>query len=337
MKVLVTGGAGFIGSNFVKYFLQEHPSFKVVNLDKLTYAGNLDNLSDVENNPNYKFIRGDICDKNLVEKLLQDGFDAIINFAAETHVDRSLYNPEVFVETNIKGTQNLMDLALKFKIKKFVQISTDEVYGSKENGHFTEESPLLPNNPYSASKAGADLLVRSYVKTFKLPAVITRSSNNFGPYQFPEKFIPLFISNAMSDQNLPLYGDGLYIRDWLFVEDNCSAIDLVLQKGEIGEIYNISANSEKTNLDMAHLILDKLGKPYSLIQHVKDRPAHDRRYALDSAKIRNKLDWNPKYSFEKALEKTVEWYQENQEWWKKVKTGEYLKYYEKHYLSSHKI
>jgi dTDP-glucose 4,6-dehydratase len=334
MKVLVTGGAGFIGSNFVKYYLEEHPQDKIVNLDKLTYAGNLDNLSDIENTPNYQFVKGDICDKELVEKLLQENFDAIVNFAAETHVDRSLYNPEIFVETNIRGTQNLLDLALKFKIERLVQISTDEVYGSEENGCFNEDSPLLPNNPYSASKAGADLLVRSYFKTFKLPALITRSSNNFGPYQFPEKFIPLFISNALSDQNLPLYGDGLYIRDWLYVEDNCRGIDLVLQNGEIGEIYNISSNAEKTNLDMAHLILDKLGKPYSLINHVKDRPAHDRRYALDSTKIRTKLGFKPKFSFEKALQKTVEWYQENQGWWKKVKTGEYLQYYEKHYLSS---
>jgi dTDP-glucose 4,6-dehydratase len=332
MKILVTGGAGFIGSNFLKHILAQYPHYKIVNLDKLTYAGNLDNLSDVEDNPSYRFIKGDICDQSLVERVVEDKIDVIINFAAETHVDRSIYDPKIFVGTNVLGTQVLLESALKFKIDRFVQISTDEVYGSSTKGFFTESSPLLPNSPYSASKASADLLVRSYFKTFGLPAIITRCTNNFGPYQFPEKLIPLFITNALSDQELPLYGDGLYVRDWLHVADHGKALDLILHQGKIGEIYNISASHEKTNLEITELILKKLSKPKSLIKHVKDRPAHDRRYALDSSKIRNELGWKPDTSFEEGLAKTVDWYIANQKWWQKIKTGEYLEYYQKHYV-----
>jgi dTDP-glucose 4,6-dehydratase len=332
MKILVTGGAGFIGSNFIKYILSHYPQYKIVNLDKLTYAGNLDNLSDIKNNPNYQFIKGDICDQKLVERMVGDEINVVINFAAETHVDRSIYDPKIFVETNVLGTQILLESALKFKIDRFIQISTDEVYGSLgKEGYFTESSPLLPNSPYSASKASADLLVRSYFKTFGLPAVITRSTNNYGPYQFPEKLIPLFITNALTGQELPLYGDGLYMRDWLYVEDHCKALDLVLHKGKIGEIYNISGSHEKTNLEITELILKRLSKPKSLIKHVKDRPAHDRRYALDSSKIKNELGWKPDTSFEDGIAKTVEWYIANQKWWQKIKSGEYLEYYQKHY------
>ena len=332
MKILVTGGAGFIGSNFVKYILSQYPGYKIVNLDKLTYAGNLDNLSDVEDNSNYQFIKGDICDQRLVESIVEEKIDVIVNFAAETHVDRSIYDPTIFVKTNVFGTQALLESALKFKIKRFIQISTDEVYGSSTKGFFTESSPLLPNSPYSASKASADLLVRSYFKTFGLSAVITRSTNNYGPYQFPEKLIPLFITNALSGQELPLYGDGLYVRDWLHVEDHCKALDLVVHKGRIGEIYNIGGDCEKTNLEIAELILKRLNQPKSLIAHVKDRPAHDRRYALDSSKIKNELGFRPDVSFEEGLSKTVDWYIANQKWWQKIKSGEYLEYYEKHYI-----
>lgn len=332
MKILVTGGAGFIGSNFIKHILSRHPHYKIVNLDKLTYAGNLDNLSDIEDNSNYQFVKGDICDQKLVERMVEDKINVIVNFAAETHVDRSLYDPKIFVETNVLGTQVLLESALKFKIDLFVQISTDEVYGSLTRGFFTELSPLSPNSPYSASKASADLQVRSYFKTFNLPAIITRSTNNYGPYQFPEKLIPLFITNALFGQDLPLYGDGLHVRDWLYVEDHCNALDLVLHQGKIGEIYNISGGFERTNLEITELILKRLSQPKSLIKHVKDRPAHDRRYALDSSKIRDELGWKPALSFEEGIAKTVDWYTVNQKWWQKIKTGEYLEYYQKHYV-----
>jgi dTDP-glucose 4,6-dehydratase len=332
MKILVTGGAGFIGSNFIKYILSHYPHYKILNLDKLTYAGNLDNLSDIKDNPNYQFIKGDICDQDLVERIIEGGINVIINFAAETHVDRSIYDPKIFVETNVLGTQILLESALKFKINRFIQISTDEVYGSLgKEGTFSESSPLLPNSPYSASKASADLLVRSYFQTFGLPAIITRCTNNYGPYQFPEKLIPLFITNALFSQELPIYGDGLYIRDWLYVEDHCKALDLVLHQGKTGEIYNISGSHEKTNLEITGLILEKLNRPKSLIKYVKDRPAHDRRYALDSSKIRNELGWKPDVSFEKGIARTVDWYIVHQKWWQKIKTGEYLDYYQKHY------
>jgi dTDP-glucose 4,6-dehydratase len=333
VKLLVTGGAGFIGSNFVRYMLQKHPDYQVVNLDKLTYAGNLDNLSDVEDNANYQFIKGDVCDTDLVNRIVKDGINAIIHFAAESHVDRSIYDPGIFVKTNVLGTQVLLESALKFKIDRFIQISTDEVYGSLgKEGSFTETSPLLPNSPYSASKASADLLVRSYFETFGIPAIITRCTNNYGPYQFPEKLIPLFITNALFDQELPLYGDGLYVRDWIFVEDHCKALDVVLHKGKVGEIYNMSGGNERTNLEITHLILKTLKKPESLIRHVQDRPAHDRRYCLDSSKIKSELGWQPEISFEEGISKTVDWYSSHQEWWQRIKSGEYLKYYEKHYL-----
>jgi dTDP-glucose 4,6-dehydratase len=333
MKILVTGGAGFIGSNFIRHILSQYPQYKIVNLDKLTYAGNLDNLSDMEGNQNYQFIKGDICDSKLVDKLLGEKVDAVINFAAETHVDRSLYDPETFVKTNVLGTQVLMEVGLKHKIQRFIQISTDEVYGSLgEKGKFTEDSLLMPNSPYSASKAGADLLIRSYFKTFNLPAIITRCCNNYGPYQFPEKLIPLFVTNAVDDQELPIYGDGLYVRDWIYVEDHCKAIDVALHKGEIGEVYNISSNVEKTNLSITKIILDNLRKQESLIKHVKDRPAHDRRYALNAQKITKELGWKPEVSFEQGMKLTIDWYIKNRDWWQKVKSGEYLKYYEKHYI-----
>ena len=332
MKVLVTGGAGFIGSNFIRYLLSKYPHYKIVNVDKLTYAGNLDNLAGIEGNSNYQFVKGDICDRKAVEGVVREKIDVIVNFAAETHVDRSIYGPEVFVETNVLGTQVLLEFALKSRTERFVQISTDEVYGSLANGSFGESSPLLPNSPYAASKASADLLTRSYHKTFGLAALIARSTNNYGPHQFPEKLISLFITNALSNKELPLYGDGLYVRDWLYVEDHCKALDLVLHKGEVGQIYNIGGNCEKTNLDVAELILKKLNKPKSLVKHIKDRPAHDRRYSLDSSKIRDELGWKPDTSFEKGLAETVDWYIANQKWWEKIKTGEYLEYYRKHYV-----
>jgi dTDP-glucose 4,6-dehydratase len=333
VKLLVTGGAGFIGSNFVRYMLSKHPDYQVVNLDKLTYAGNLDNLSDVEDHSNYHFVKGDICNADLVNRIVGDGINAIVHFAAESHVDRSIYDPGIFVKTNVLGTQVLLESALKFKIDRFIQISTDEVYGSLgKEGSSVETSPLLPNSPYSASKASADLLVRAYFETFGIPAIITRCTNNYGPYQFPEKLIPLFITNALFDQELPIYGDGLYVRDWIYVEDHCRALDLILHKGKVGEIYNISSGNERTNLEITHLILNTLNKPESLIKHVQDRPAHDRRYCLDSSKIKSHLGWQPETSFEQGISRTVDWYKSHQEWWQRIKSGEYLKYYEKHYL-----
>lgn len=333
MKILVTGGAGFIGSNFVRYILFKYPNYHIINLDKLTYAGNLDNLSDIEGHPNYRFAKGDICDSGLVNEVVEEGVDAMVHFAAESHVDRSIYDPGIFVKTNVLGTQILLESALKFKIDRFVQVSTDEVYGSlDEEGSSTETSQLLPNSPYSASKASADLLVRSYFETFHLPVIITRCTNNYGPYQFPEKLIPLFITNALFNQSLPIYGDGLYVRDWIYVEDHCNALDLILHHGKEGEIYNISGGNEKTNLEITDLILRKLDKPRSLVQHVKDRPAHDRRYSLNCSKIKDQLGWTPKTPFEEGVSKTVEWYSTHQSWWQKIKNGEYLKYYEKHYV-----
>jgi len=334
MKILVTGGCGFIGSNFIKYILKKYQDYSVVNLDLLTYAGNLENLSEVETSPNYKFVRGDIADSKLVEQLIQGGIEAVVNFAAESHVDRSLYDPGSFVRTNIVGVQILLDAVLKYKVGLFLQISTDEVYGSVEdNLKFTESFPLNPSSPYSASKASADLLALSYFKTFKAPVIITRGTNNFGPYQFPEKLIPLFITNALEDKQLPLYGDGMHIRDWLFVEDHCSALDAALHRGNKGEIYNISSHNEKTNKEITFLILELLKKPESLIKHVPDRPAHDRHYALDSGKIEKELGWRPKFSFAEAMRATADWYGANRSWWENVKSGEYVRYYQKHYPS----
>jgi dTDP-glucose 4,6-dehydratase len=332
MKILITGGAGFIGSNFIRYFLQKHPQYRIFNLDKLTYAGNLDNLSGVEDHSHYRFVKGDVCDLDLVDGLLKEGADAILHFAAESHVDRSIYDPAIFVRTNVLGTQVLLESARKFKIGRFLQVSTDEVYGSwGEEGSADETSPLSPNSPYAASKASADLLVRSYFETYRLPVITCRCTNNYGPYQFPEKLIPLFITNALFDQSLPLYGDGLYVRDWIHVEDHCRALDLILHRGKEGEIYNISGGNETTNLRITDLILQKMNKPKALVKHVKDRPAHDRRYSLNSDKIKTELGWRPKIPFEEGISSTVDWYSANQSWWQKIKSGEYLEYYEKHY------
>lgn len=308
MKLLITGGAGFIGSNFIHYTLRHHKKDEVVNLDKLTYCGNLENLRDIEKDPRYKFIKGDICNEKLVEKIFQkEKPDFILNFAAETHVDRSIKNPKAFIKTDIFGTHVLLDTAKRYGVKRFLQISTDEVYGSIKKGKFKEIDPLMPNSPYAASKAGADLLVRAYFKTFGLPVLITRSSNNFGPCQYPEKLIPLFITNILRGKKVPLYGTGLNVRDWIYVLDNCAGIDIVLRKGKIGEVYNIGGGNEKTNLEIAKIILKELGKDETWIEYVKDRPGHDFRYALDTGKIR-KLGWEPKYSFEKAIRETIRWY-----------------------------
>ena len=332
MKLLVTGGAGFIGSNFIHYILSEHPNCEITNLDKLTYAGNLENLRDIENDPRYHFVRGDIADRELINNLLHGGYDTIVNFAAESHVDRSILDATPFIETNIKGTQTLLEGARQYRVGRFIQVSTDEVYGSIDRGCFTEESPLSPNSPYSASKAAADLLCRAYFKTHHLPAIITRCTNNFGPYQFPEKLIPLAITNALEDKPIPVYGDGLNIRDWIFVADHCRALDVVIQKGQPGEIYNIGGGNEKTNLELIRKLLELLDKPQSLIQFVTDRPAHDRRYAVDCARIATELGWKPAYSFEKALSTTVDWYLKNESWWRSIKSGEYSRYYKKMYL-----
>lgn len=334
MKLLVTGGAGFIGSNFVLYMLKQHPDYGIVNIDALTYAGNLENLKSIENHPNHTFVKADITDAQAIDQLMQQGIDVVVNFAAESHVDRSILEPEVFVKTNVFGTQVLLDAAKKYNVTKFVQVSTDEVYGSLgETGLFTEETPLQPNSPYSASKAGGDLLVRAYHETFGLPVNITRCSNNYGPYQFPEKLIPLMISRALSNQQLPVYGDGLNIRDWLYVEDHCSAIDLVIHQGKLGEVYNIGGNNERTNMHIVKTVLEELGKPESLISYVQDRPGHDRRYGIDPTKTMNELGWKPKHSFETGIKETIRWYLDNKEWWTRIQSGEYQQYYAKQYGS----
>jgi dTDP-glucose 4,6-dehydratase len=333
MKLLVTGGAGFIGSNFVRYMVNKYPDYTIVNLDLLTYAGNLENLKDIENKPNYKFVRGDIADRDFIQGLFQEEkFDYVINFAAESHVDRSITDPGIFVQTNIQGTLALLDAAKSFEVKKYLQVSTDEVYGTLgETGHFTEETPLAANSPYSASKAGADLLVRAYNETFGLPTNITRCSNNYGPFHFPEKLIPLMIINALNDKELPVYGDGLNVRDWLHVEDHCQAIDLVLHKGRVGEVYNVGGNNERTNIDIVKTILKQLGKPESLIKFVKDRPGHDRRYAIDATKLRTELGWSPKYNFDTGIEQTINWYLNNKQWWENIISGEYQDYFKSQY------
>jgi len=313
MRILITGGLGFIGSNFIRYILNKYPDYHIVNLDAITYAGNPNNLRDIENNSRYRFVRGDICKKEDVEEAIKD-CEIIFNFAAETHVDRSIIEAGTFVKTDVLGTYNLLEMARKYNIGKFIQISTDEVYGSSENDSFKETDSLDPSSPYSASKTGADLLVRAYYKTYGLPVLITRSSNNFGPYQYPEKLIPLFITNALQNKPLPVYGDGLNIRDWLYVLDSCEAIDLVSQKGKLGEIYNVASGNEKTNLEITRLILRELNKPDSLIQFVTDRPGHDRRYSMDFTKIK-KLGWEPNHNFESALKTTISWYKDNEWWW----------------------
>jgi dTDP-glucose 4,6-dehydratase len=335
MKILVTGGCGFIGSNFIRYVLKSNPNYSVINVDKLTYAGNLENLSDLSHSPRYYFIRADITEASRMEELIGKGMDAIVNFAAESHVDRSIVDPSAFMKTNVFGTFVLLEAvrkALPRQRIRFVHISTDEVYGSLgETGAFTEETPLAPNSPYSASKTAADMLVRAYHRTYGLPGLVTRCSNNFGPNQFPEKLIPLMISNAIEDKELPIYGDGMHVRDWIYVEDHCRALDAVLHRGKEGEVYNIGGRSERPNLAVAQTILDRLGKPHSLIRFVTDRLGHDRRYAIDFSKIERELGWSPSVSFEEGISRTVEWYQTHQEWWKKIKTGEYLDYYSRMY------
>ncbi len=334
-RILVTGGAGFIGSNFVRMVLPEHPDCLIVNLDKLTYAGNLENLSEFLEHPNHRFVKGDICDGMLVEKIIDEyRIEAIVNFAAESHVDRSITGPKVFIDTNVAGTLTLLESARDKKLERFVQISTDEVYGALgAEGKFTEEAPLNPNSPYSASKAAADHLVRAFGHTWGVKYNITRCSNNYGPYQFPEKLIPLMINNALHDKELPVYGDGLYVRDWLHVCDHCTAIWRVLQKAPPGDVYNIGGRNEKANLDVVGLILSRLGKPKSLIRHVTDRPGHDRRYAIDASKIIGSLGWKPSVSFEEGLNKTIDWYLQNQEWLGNVVSGDYGQYYDSMYAN----
>jgi len=328
MKLFVTGGAGFIGSNFVRLMLTR-PDVEVLNFDCLSYAGNLENLKEVENRPRYRFVRADITDVAQVDGCLTSGFDAIVNFAAETHVDRSIVDSSAFVKTNVLGVQVLLEAARRHRVARFLQVSTDEVYGALgESGSFTEETPLAPNSPYAASKTGADLLVRAYFKTYGLDTVITRCSNNYGPYQFPEKLIPVMILNAMEDRPLPVYGDGLYTRDWIHTEDHCRAIEVVLRKGRPGGVYNIGGNQEMRNIELVKRILDILGKPHSLIEHVTDRPGHDRRYAIDASLIRRELGWLPQVSFENGLRQTVEWYQANPTWVSRVRSGAYKRYYE---------
>jgi len=317
MKILITGGAGFIGSNFIRHMLVKYPNYEIINLDKLTYAGNLNNLKDIEKNKNYSFLKGDICDKKIVEKLIKK-VSIIINFAAESHVDRSIIKSDAFIQTNVFGTYVLLQAAKEFKIKKFIHISTDEVYGSIVSGSFNEDSSLKPSSPYSASKASSDMLVTAFNVTYGLPTIITRSTNNFGPFQYPEKLIPLFITNLLEGKKIPLYGDGLNVRDWLYVIDNCEAIDFLLHHGREGEIYNISANNEKTNLEITKKILNFLGKDENFIEYVTDRPGHDRRYSLDCSKIK-KLGWKLTFEFDDALKATINWYKNNEWWWKPLK------------------
>jgi dTDP-glucose 4,6-dehydratase len=327
MKVLVTGGAGFIGSNYIRYALKAHPDWEIINFDKLTYAGNLENLRDLANDPRYSFVQGDICDPKAVEAVVHDS-GLIVNFAAETHVDRSIVSAGSFVQTDVYGTYTLLEAVKKFKIARYLHISTDEVYGSRETGSFTEESNLEPNSPYAASKAGGDLIVRAYYQTYKLPVIITRSSNNYGPYQYPEKVMPLFITNLLQGEKVPLYGDGRNVRDWLYVVDNCTAVDLVLAKGNEGEVYNIGGGNERENIEITEMILNELGLGKERINYVKDRPGHDRRYSIDCAKVK-KLGWQPATRLEDGLKQTVAWYQQNQAWWLKIKEKqvEFKKFY----------
>lgn len=330
MKILVTGGAGFMGSNFVRYMLQKYPDYEIVNLDKLTYAGNLENLEDVAQNPRYKFVKGDIADKKAVEESIA-GCDAVINYAAETHVDRSITGPKDFAVTDVIGTLTLLEASRQHTIKRYLQISTDEVFGSIESGKATEQSPFQPNSPYAASKAGGDHMCRAYFITYDLPTIVTHSCNYYGPYHYPEKIIPLFITNLLEDKKVPLYGAGKNIREWIYTEDHCAAIDTILHKGKIGEVYNISTEEAVDNLTLTKMLLKLLGKDASSIEYVTDRPGHDLRYALDSSKLRNELGWQPQYNLEKGLAETVEWYKNNRDWWQKIKSGEFKEYYKKHY------
>jgi dTDP-glucose 4,6-dehydratase len=329
MKLLVTGGCGFIGSNFIRYVLAEHPDDRIVNLDKLTYAGNPANVADLEHDPRYSFVHGDIADADLVRDVTR-GVDALVNFAAPSHVDRSILDADEFLKTNVLGVRVLLEAVRSLRVGRMLHVSTDEVYGSIARGAATEASPLQPSNPYSAAKAGGDLLALAYWKTHGVPVVITRSSNNFGPYQYPEKMIPLFITNALDNQTLPLYGDGHQVRDWIYVLDHCAAIDRVLREGREGEVYNVAGGHEVANVTLTHEILRLLGKPDSLITLVADRPGHDRRYALDASKLWE-MGWTPRYPFASALEATVRWYREHDGWWRPLKTGEFRAYYERQY------
>lgn len=336
MKIIVTGGAGFIGGNFVHYMLNKYNDYKIICLDALTYAGNMETLEPVKDNPNFKFYKADIADRDAVYEIFEkEKPDIIVNFAAESHVDRSIDNPGIFLQTNILGTGVLMDACRKYGITRYHQVSTDEVYGDlpldRPDLFFTETTPLHTSSPYSASKASADLLVQAYHRTFKLPVTISRCSNNYGPYHFPEKLIPLMIANALADKELPVYGKGENVRDWLYVEDHCSAIDLIIHKGRVGEVYNIGGHNEKTNLEVVKIILKELGKSEDLIRYVTDRPGHDMRYAIDPTKIHNELGWLPETKFEDGIKKTIKWYLDNKEWWQHIINGEYKDYYEKHY------
>ena len=334
-NILVTGGAGFIGSNFINYILEKREDIFIVNLDKLTYAGNLKNLKSVENHPNYAFVKGDIVNDELVSYIFQKyDINNVINFAAESHVDRSILGSEIFFRTNVLGTNVLLENAKRFGVEKFVQISTDEVYGSLgPEGQFEETTPLQPNSPYAASKASADMMALAFHHTYNVPVVITRCSNNYGPYQFPEKLIPLMIINSLNEKKLPVYGDGLNVRDWIYVIDHNKAVELVLEKGKVGEVYNIGANTEKPNIEIVKLILQQVGKSESLIEYVKDRLGHDRRYAINSAKIQNELGWRPEHSFEEAIKSTVNWFIKNEKWWEEIISGEYQNYYKLQYSS----
>ena len=336
MTILVTGGAGFIGTNFVYYQLQHHPEDRVVCLDALTYAGNLENLTEALKNPRFRFVKGDIADREAVNALFEEEKpDIVVNFAAESHVDRSITQPELFLRTNIMGTQVLMDACRKYGVQRYHQVSTDEVYGDlpldRPDLFFTEDTPIHTSSPYSASKASADLLVLAYFRTFHLPVSITRCSNNYGPYHFPEKLIPLMIANALADKPLPVYGEGLNVRDWLYVEDHCAAIDLVMRKGREGEVYNVGGHNERTNLDVVKTVLRELGKPESLIAFVTDRPGHDRRYAIDPSKIHAELGWLPRTKFDDGIHQTVQWYLDNRQWWEHILAGEYQNYYQAMY------
>ena len=336
MKIIVTGGAGFIGGNFVHYMVNKYPEDMIINLDLLTYAGNLETLKPVENAPNYKFVKGDIADRAFIFKLFEEEKpDVVINFAAESHVDRSITDPESFVRTNVMGTTTLLDACRTYRIKRYHQVSTDEVYGDlpldRPDLFFTEETPLHTSSPYSSSKASADLFVLAYHRTYGLPVTVSRCSNNYGPYHFPEKLIPLIISRALGDEELPVYGKGENVRDWLYVTDHCKAIDLVVRKGKVGEVYNIGGHNERTNLEVVKTILKALNKPESLIKFVTDRPGHDRRYAIDPTKIETELGWKPEYTFDTGIVKTIEWYLNNKEWWEHIISGEYTKYFENMY------
>ncbi|MBD3300771.1 MAG: dTDP-glucose 4,6-dehydratase [Candidatus Moranbacteria bacterium] len=334
MKILVTGGAGFMGSNFIKYIFNKYPDYQVVNLDKLTYAGNLENLKEIKENPNYKFVKGDIARNKDLNKALDKGVDVIINYAAETHVDRSILNPRAFVETDVLGIYELLEAVKQGKAQKMIQISTDEVFGEIDEGEFFENSPFEPNSPYSASKAGGDLLCRAYNVTYNTPVIITHSCNFYGPYQYPEKLIPLFITNLMENKKVPLYNQGKNIREWIYTEDHCRAIDQILHQGRIGEVYNIGSGERLKNIEIANLILEALGKTRDMIEHVKDRPGHDSRYAVNSDKLRKNLDWEPRVKFQEGIKKTVQWYKDNPEWWQKLKNNEYWQYYKKQYQTN---